>query len=82
MSAKRRNLDPQLAKTDPQCAICRRPIGSGDGRCASAGTEACYRLGYTRVSEELALCKAQLRGVVARVDEVVAGMPDEDGGHG
>jgi hypothetical protein len=80
---KRRGRDPQLAKTDPRCPICRRPLGSGVGTCGGIGTTTCYRLGYTRVSDLLVAATLKHKAYERKLTEILGQLPEDlevDGG--
>lgn len=68
-----------------RCSICLRPKPSqqlepGERACHTPGGLNCYRLGFERLNMQVEGWAEQLRGIGARVDEVVAGMPEEEGG--
>lgn len=66
-----------------QCPICRRPkLGhqQGDQRpCHQPGGQVCYQLGYSRVSEQLALAKLRLTELGEKVDQALELAPEEGG---
>jgi hypothetical protein len=80
--ANRRRRDPDVAKTDPRCAICHRPTGTAEGACSSTGSQLCYQLGFHRVSDLLVRATVELKGYERKLAEIEAQLPSEEGGHG